>query len=241
VPVVQVPTTLLAQVDSAIGGKTGVNHALGKNIIGAYHQPSAVVIDPDLLGTLPRREFRAGLYEVVKYGVIADAALFETLESGLPSLFARKAEALVPMIAASCRIKARVVSADERESGPRRVLNFGHTAGHALEAVTRYRRFRHGEAVGYGMLVAAELAAARGILADTSRVRLRALITAMGPLPPIADLEASQVVEAIARDKKVVSGTLHYVLPAGIGRTQEATDVTAVELTDALRAVGLRG
>ena len=241
VPVVQVPTTLLAQVDSAIGGKTGVNHALGKNIIGAYHQPSAVVIDPDLLGTLPRREFRAGLYEVVKYGVIADAALFETLESGLPSLFAREAEALVPMIAASCRIKARVVSADERESGPRRVLNFGHTAGHALEAVTRYRRFRHGEAVGYGMLVAAELAAARGILADTSRVRLRALITAMGPLPPIADLEASQVVEAIARDKKVVSGTLHYVLPAGIGRTQEATDVTAVELTDALRAVGLRG
>jgi 3-dehydroquinate synthase len=241
VPVVQVPTTLLAQVDSAIGGKTGVNHALGKNIIGAYHQPSAVLIDPEVLHTLPRREFRAGLYEVVKYGVIAEAALFETLETQLPRLFAREPEALVPVIAASCRIKARVVESDERESGPRRVLNFGHTAGHALEAVTKYRRFRHGEAVAYGMLAAAELAAARGVLADTSRDRLRALITTMGPLPPIADLEASAVVEAIARDKKIVSGTLHYVLPAGIGRTEEATDVTAPELTDALRAVGLRG
>jgi 3-dehydroquinate synthase len=145
------------------------------------------------------------------------------------------------MIAASCRIKARVVESDERESGPRRVLNFGHTAGHALEAVTKYRRFRHGEAVAYGMLAAAELAAARGVLAETSRDRLRALITTMGPLPPIADLDASAVVEAIARDKKIVAGTLHYVLPAGIGQTREATDVTAVELKDALRAVGLRG
>ena len=241
IPVVQVPTTLLAQVDSAIGGKTGVNHALGKNIIGAYHQPSAVIIDPDVLQTLPRREFRAGLYEVVKYGVIAEAALFETLETDLTRLFAREPQALVPVIAASCRIKAGVVEADEREAGPRRVLNFGHTAGHALEAVTKYRRFRHGEAVAYGMLVAAELAAARGVLAETSRERLRALITAMGPLPPIADLEAPTVVEAIARDKKIVSGTLHYVLPAGIGRTEEATDVTATELTAALRAVGLRG
>jgi 3-dehydroquinate synthase len=241
VPVVQVPTTLLAQVDSAIGGKTGVNHALGKNIIGAFHQPSAVVIDPELLGTLPRREFRAGLYEVVKYGVIADPALFEQLESGLAPLFARDLAALVPVIAASCRIKARFVTEDEREAGPRRVLNFGHTAGHALEAVTRYRRFRHGEAVAYGMLVAAEVAAARGILSDAPRERLRALITAMGPLPPIADIEAAQVLDAIARDKKIISGTLHYVLPAAIGQTIDATDVTSVELLAALRAVGLRG
>lgn len=241
VPVVQVPTTLLAQVDSAIGGKTGVNHALGKNIIGAYHHPSAVLVDPELLGTLPRREFRAGLYEVVKYGVIADPALFETLETTLPRLFARELEPLVTVIAASCRIKAQVVGEDERESGPRRVLNFGHTAGHALEAVTRYRRFRHGEAVAYGMLVAAELAAARGTMTAADRDRLRALVTAMGPLPPVADLESSLVLDAVARDKKIVSGTLHYVLPAGIGRTIEATDVTGAELKSALQAVGVRG
>ena len=240
VPVLQVPTTLLAQVDSAIGGKTGVNHPLGKNIIGAYHHPSAVIIDPLLLATLPRREFRAGLYEVVKYGVIADPELFATVEADLPRLFAREPEPLVRIIAASCRIKAAVVEKDERESGPRRVLNFGHTGGHALEAVTKYRRFRHGEAVAYGMLIAAELAAARGVLSAGDRDRLRALITAMGPLPPVADLESASVLEAIARDKKIVSGTLHYVLPAGIGHTVEATDVTGPELRRAMQAVGLR-
>jgi 3-dehydroquinate synthase len=240
VPLVQVPTTLLAQVDSAIGGKTGVNHPLGKNIIGAYHHPSAVLIDPGLLATLPRREFRAGLYEVVKYGVIADPELFARVETDLPRLFAREPEPLVAIIAASCRIKARVVGDDEREAGPRRVLNFGHTAGHALEAVTKYRRFRHGEAVAYGMLVAAELAAARGVLSGEDRDRLRALITAMGPLPPIADLEGGLLLEAVARDKKVVSGTLHYILPTAIGRTVEATDVTGPELRRALQAVGLR-
>jgi 3-dehydroquinate synthase len=241
VPVVQVPTTLLAQVDSAIGGKTGVNHALAKNSIGAFHQPSAVIIDPELLATLPRREFRAGLYEIVKYGVIADPALFATLESDLPRLFAREMEPLVGVIAASCRIKAQVVGADEREAGLRRVLNFGHTAGHALEAVTRYRRFRHGEAVAYGMLVAAELATARGVMPGADRERLRALVTAMGPLPPIGDLDAAQILDTVARDKKVVDGTLHYILPTGIGRTIEATDVAGPELLRALQAAGLRG
>ena len=147
VPVVQVPTTLLAQVDSAIGGKVGVNHPLGKNLIGAFHQPRAVVVDPTLLATLPRREFRAGLYEVVKYGVIASRPLFDRVAATLPALFTRDADALLPIIAESCRIKAAVVEQDERETGLRRTLNFGHTAGHALEAVTKYRRFRHGEAV----------------------------------------------------------------------------------------------
>ena len=162
VPVVQVPTTLLAQVDSSVGGKVGVNHALGKNLIGAFHPPAAVVIDPELLATLPRREFRAGLYEVVKYGVIASRPLFEQTSRDLKALFAREAHALLPVIAESCRIKASIVEQDEHETGLRRTLNFGHTAGHALEAVTKYRRFRHGEAVAYGMLAAAALATKRG-------------------------------------------------------------------------------
>jgi 3-dehydroquinate synthase len=240
IPVAQVPTTLLAQVDSAIGGKTGVNHALGKNLIGAYHQPSTVIVDPELLATLPRREFRAGLYEVVKYGVIASRPLFRRIDAELTSLFARQPGSLIPVISESCRIKAAVVAEDERESGPRRVLNFGHTAGHALEAVTKYRRFRHGEAVGYGMLAAAEIAFARGVLPQADRDALKALIVKMGPLPPIADLESSQVIEAVGRDKKVVQGTLHYVLPAAIGKTIIAADVTGEELGEALRRVGLR-
>src|SRR4030095_16915382 len=135
-PVVQVPPARLAQVDSAVGGKVGVNHPMGKNLIGAFHPPAAVVVDPLLLSTLPRREFRAGLYEVVKYGVIASRSLFDTIVNGLPALFARDPALLVPVIAESCRIKAAIVEQDERESGPRRALNFGHTTGHALEAIT---------------------------------------------------------------------------------------------------------
>ncbi|MEO5896146.1 MAG: 3-dehydroquinate synthase [Vicinamibacterales bacterium] len=239
-PIVQVPTTLLAQVDSSIGGKVGVNHTLGKNLIGAFHQPSAVLIDPTLLETLPRREFRAGLYEVVKYGVIASRPLFERLTRDLPLLFARDHSALVRAIEESCRIKARVVESDERESGPRRALNFGHTAAHALEAVTKYRRFRHGEAVGYGMLAAAEMGVRRGVMPAEDREALRGLIMAMGPLPPIGDLDAGQVVEAAGRDKKVVAGTLHFVLPGPLGSTSIASDVTSTELKDALVAIGLR-
>ena len=240
VPVVQVPTTLLAQVDSAIGGKTGVNHALGKNLIGAYHQPLAVLVDPLVLGTLPRREFRAGLYEVVKYGVIASRPLFERLVEELPRVFAREPSVLVPIIAESCRIKADVVSRDEREAGPRRALNFGHTAGHALEAVTRYRRFRHGEAVGYGMLVAAELGVSRGTLTAADRDALTSLIVQMGPLPPIADLAIPDLLQAMGRDKKVVAGALHFVLPTSIGSTTTVTDVTPDELARALATVGAR-
>jgi 3-dehydroquinate synthase len=241
VPVVQVPTTLLAQVDSAIGGKVGVNHPLGKNLIGAFHQPLAVAVDPDLLSTLPRREFRAGLYEVVKYGVIASRPLFDRLVSGLPAIFKRDDELLSYVIGESCRIKAEVVSADERESGPRRALNFGHTMGHALEALTKYKRFRHGEAVAYGMLAAAELATARGALSEADRDALRDLITRMGPLPAVADLQARDAVEAASRDKKVVGGRLHFVLPLAIGKTTTVTDVTTTELERATEAIGLRG
>ena len=239
-PVVQVPTTLLAQVDSAIGGKVGVNHAAGKNLIGAFHQPAAVVVDPELLASLPRREFRAGLYEVVKYGVIASRPLFDRIGAHLSQLFARDAAVLVPVIAECCRIKGRVVEEDERESGPRRALNFGHTLGHALEAVTKYRRFRHGEAVGYGMLAAANLAVARGAMPAADRDALAALLAQMGPLPAVADLSAKQTVEAIGRDKKVIAGHLHFVLPTGIGATTTVTDVTIDELIAAARGLGLR-
>jgi 3-dehydroquinate synthase len=241
VTLVQVPTTLLAQVDSAIGGKVGVNHTMGKNLIGAFHQPSAVIIDPELLRTLPRREFRAGLYEVVKYGVIASRPLFDRLVADLKALFARDALALVSAIAESCSIKAAIVERDERESGPRRTLNFGHTTGHALETVTKFRRFRHGEAVAYGMLAAAELGVVRGLMPQEERAALASLITQMGPLPPVGDLEAAQVVEAMGRDKKVVSGTLHFLLPGPLGSTHVATDVSSAELQRALVQIGLRG
>ena len=240
VPVVQVPTTLLAQVDSAIGGKVGVNHALGKNLIGAFHQPLAVVIDPLFLATLPRREFRAGLYEVVKYGVIASRTLFQRVDTDLPAIFNREPASLMPIITESCRIKATVVEQDEREAGPRRALNFGHTAGHALEAVTKYRRFRHGEAVAYGMLIAADLAVRRGAMPPDDRTALAGLITRMGPLPPIGDLPAAQVIEAMGHDKKVVAGRLHFELPRSIGVTEVVTDVSEKELRAALAAVGLR-
>ena len=240
VPIVQVPTTLLAQVDSAIGGKTGVNHTLGKNLIGSYHQPLAVLVDPLLLGTLPRREFRAGLYEAIKYGIISSRPLFDRIVRELSTLFAREPSSLVPTIAECCRIKADVVGRDERESGPRRALNFGHTAGHALEAVTKYRRFRHGEAVAYGMLVAAELGVRRRAFEADDRDALAALIAQMGPLPPIGDLAASEMIHAMGRDKKVVAGKLHFVLPTSIGSTTVVTDVTSEELRQALAAIGVR-
>jgi 3-dehydroquinate synthase len=214
-----VPTTLLAQVDSAIGGKVGVNHPQGKNLIGAFHQPHAVVVDPLVLGTLPRREFRAGLYEIIKYGMTSSATLFDRLSKERKAIFARTPDVLTPIIAESCRIKADVVVKDEREAGLRRILNFGHTAGHAIEAVTKYRRFRHGEAVGYGMLVAAELARARGALAETDRKALADLIASLGPLPPVADLSATQMLDAMQHDKKVVAGRLHFVLPTAVGAT----------------------
>jgi 3-dehydroquinate synthase len=238
IALVHVPTTLLAQVDSAIGGKVGVNHPLGKNLIGAFYQPNAVIIDPLVLGTLPRREFRAGLYEVIKYGMTSSASLFGRVARDRKAIFARETESLLPILSESCRIKAVVVTADEREAGPRRILNFGHTAGHALEAVTKFRRFRHGEAVGYGMLVAAELAVARGALADADRQALAELIASLGPLPPIADLSSTAILEAMRHDKKVVAGTLHFVLPTAIGATAIVDDVKEAELTRALKKVG---
>jgi len=237
-PLVHVPTTLLAQVDSAIGGKVGVNHPQGKNLIGAFHQPHAVVIDPAVLGTLPRREFRAGLYEVIKYGMTSNPVLFDRVAKDRKTIFSRSPEVLTWVIAESCRIKAAIVSADERETGLRRILNFGHTAGHGLEAITKYRRFRHGEAVAYGMLVAADLARARGALAEQDRHALAELITSLGPLPPVADLSGAQMLEAMQHDKKIAAGKLHYVLPTAVGATTIVDDVTEKELRNALKRVG---
>lgn len=238
--VVQVPTTLLAQVDSAIGGKTGVNLAAGKNLVGAFHAPSLVVCDPAVLATLPRREFRAGLYEAIKYGVIASRPLFDQLAGSLSAIFARDVAVLTPLIGECCRIKADVVMADEHEHGQRRILNFGHTMGHALEAISKYRRFRHGEAVGFGMLAAAALSHARGEFPKEDLEALREVIAHMGPLPATADLKVSEALDAILLDKKVAAGTLHFVLPTKIGATRIATDITRKELTAALKSIGLR-
>jgi 3-dehydroquinate synthase len=240
VRLVHVPTTVMAQVDSAIGGKVGVNHALGKNLIGAFHAPRLVLSDPSVLATLPRREFRAGLYEVVKYGVIADARLFERVHAHRASLFNHAPEELEAVVAASARIKADVVSRDEREAGLRRMLNFGHTVGHALEAATDYRRLRHGEAVAYGMMAAAAVGHARGVTPRETREAITAMIAELGPLPPVADLQAAEVVKATKRDKKVVSGTLHFVATTGLGSTTEITDVSDKELRHALKAIGIR-
>ncbi len=237
---IQVPTTLLAQVDSSIGGKVGVNLPAGKNLVGSFHPPTLVACDPDVLRTLPHREFRAGLYEVVKYGVIASRSIFDRVASNLAAVFAHDARLLTSLIADCCRIKAEVVTVDERESGPRRVLNFGHTVGHALEAITRYRRFRHGEAIAHGMLAAARLSVLRDTLSSDDEHRLGGLIEAMGPLPPVTDLRISDALDVIAHDKKVVNGRLNFVLAAGVGGTRIVADVHTRELTAAMRALGMR-
>jgi 3-dehydroquinate synthase len=238
-PLVHVPTTLLAQVDASIGGKVGVNLPAGKNLVGAFYQPWAVVVDPNLLTTLPRREFRAGLYEVIKYGVANDADLFARLTRDVGPISRRDAGVLTPVIAECCRIKAAVVANDEREAGGRRVLNFGHTVGHALEAATRYRRFLHGEAVGYGILAACEIAAERGTMTLDQQAQVARLIAHLGPLPPVADLSASAQLDHMRRDKKVHEGRLHFVLPAGIGGATVETDVSEDELLRSLQAIGL--
>jgi 3-dehydroquinate synthase len=238
--VVQIPTTLLAQVDSAIGGKVGVNLETGKNLVGAFHPPALVLCDPAVLQTLPPREFRSGLYEVIKYGVIASAPLFDRVSADLDALLTQAPEVTTPIIAACCRIKAEVVTADERESGHRRVLNFGHTVGHALEAITGYRRFRHGEAIAHGMLAAAHISQARGALGADELRRLTDLIRRTTRLPSVRDLRVGRALEVIRRDKKVDRGRLHFVLARGIGGTSLVTDVGDAELTAAMRRIGMK-
>lgn len=220
VPFVQVPTTLLAQVDSSVGGKTGVNHRKGKNLIGAFYQPKFVYIDVDTLKTLNKRELRAGLAEVIKYGVIRDAKLFRYLEDHLADILALDMEPILRVIKRSCAIKASVVEADEREAGLRAILNFGHTFGHAVEAVTKYREYKHGEAVAIGMVYAAELSRKNGLCSKNVIERVHNLINRAGlPIEP-PDFPEIAFLKAMEMDKKVLGGELRFVLVEKIGKVR---------------------
>jgi 3-dehydroquinate synthase len=225
VRLVHVPTTLVAQVDSSIGGKTGVNLPEGKNLIGAFYAPKLVVADSDVLQTLPHRELRSGLYEVVKYGVIADRKLFEYLERYMPALLRRDPNALSWVIDRSMRIKARVVGKDERESSLRQILNFGHTLGHALEAATGYRRFVHGEAIGWGMIAATLLGLAQNQIREQDSLRVIRLIMSIGPLPSLAGVHTRELRGILTGDKKSRGGRVLWVLPAGIGEVKWGREV----------------
>lgn len=225
IPVVQIPTTLLAQVDSSVGGKTAVNHRAGKNLIGAFHQPRLVIVDPLLLSKLPSREYRSGLYEAIKYGLIRDREIFDSFEGSLDSILERNPGTLETLIARCLRVKADIVSADEREGNLRRVLNFGHTIGHALEVAAGYQRLRHGEAVGYGMIAAARLSEGMGRISRASAERIESAIRSIGPLPSLAGIPEGEIIDAIAHDKKIRKGAVHFVLLRRIGRTEIRSDV----------------
>jgi 3-dehydroquinate synthase len=220
VRIAHVPTTLVAQVDSAIGGKTGVDLPEGKNLVGAFYPPKLVMADPELLRTLPHREYRSGLYEVVKYGVVADAKLFEFLEGRMEALLRRDSQALDWTIPRCIAIKARVVNQDERESGPRKILNFGHTLGHALEAATRYNRFRHGEAIAWGMMAASLIGLAAGRTSESEATRIFRLIARVGPLPPLGGITAASLRGIVASDKKNRGGRVRWVLAGAIGKAE---------------------
>jgi 3-dehydroquinate synthase len=228
---VQVPTTLLAQVDSSVGGKTAVNHPLGKNMIGAFYQPRAVLIDTNTLHTLPPREFSAGLAEVVKYGLICDEPFYRWLQEQMPRLLAREEAALAEAIERSCSNKARVVAADEREGGVRAILNLGHTFGHAIETAQGYGDWLHGEAVAAGMVLAVEMSARRGWI-DSGEVQdLTRLLTDMHlPVAAPAEMEYSRFIDLMSRDKKVVDGRLRLVLLGAIGEARIVDDATSEEL-----------
>ena len=225
VPFVQVPTSLLAQVDSSVGGKVAVNHPLGKNLIGAFYQPDAVFMELDFLKTLPAREIATGLGEIIKYGIIYDADFFAWLEVNRADVLALEPAATAYMIARSCEIKADVVRQDEREGGLRRILNFGHTIAHAIEKETRYARYRHGEAVAIGMAGAADISVQMGLLPDADRVRMNELSRAMG-LPLSAEsVTADAMYEDLFHDKKTVGGRIHWVLADSIGKVSVHSDV----------------
>jgi len=233
---VQVPTTLLAQVDAAVGGKTAVNHPGGKNLIGAFHQPLLVVIDTQTLSTLPPRELRAGLAEVIKYGLICDAQLFEWLEAHLEELLAGDAAALAHIIRRSCEIKAAVVGRDEREQGERALLNLGHTFGHAIESATAYTEYLHGEAVGAGLVMAAAMSSECGLLSADDSARVRRLIERTGLPTHIATVTPAAALAHMRIDKKVLSGQLRLVLLRRIGEACVSADYPEGALTRTLAA-----
>ena len=228
---IQIPTTLLSQVDSSVGGKTGVNHPLGKNMIGAFYQPKAVIIDTDCLATLPRRELSAGLAEVIKYGIIWDAEFFAWLERNIAGLLALDASLLIQAILRCCSIKADVVSQDETETGVRALLNLGHTFGHAIESEQGYGNWLHGEAVAAGTMLAARTALQLGLLNQAQVVRIRALLAAAElPLSAPADMDFPVFMRHMMRDKKVLAGKLRLILPTNIGQADLFSDVSETVL-----------
>jgi 3-dehydroquinate synthase len=233
VDLVQIPTTVQAQLDAAIGGKTGVNLRTGKNLVGTFHQPRAVLIDPGVLSTLPEREFRAGLYEALKCGVIANPALFDRLEKVAVKGLRRDPAALEWVIAESVRLKAEVVSSDERESGLRRVLNFGHTIGHALETESGYRRFLHGEAVAWGMIAATQIATVSGRINSNAAQRISDAVLGLGKLPRV-NASSRDILRLLTRDKKTLNGVVHFVLPREIGKVEIVSDVPEKVIVEAV-------
>ena len=237
IPFIQVPTTLLAQVESSVGGKTAVNHPLGKNMVGAFHQPRAVIADVSTLDTLPVRELRAGLAEVIKHGVIRDPAFFDWLEANIDHLLARDPDALVHAVVRSCEIKAEVVGQDERETGLRAILNFGHTFGHAIESALGYGHWVHGEAVGAGMVMAADLSARVGMISKTQAGRIRDLVARAGlPVAGPAGLTADRYLELMAVDKKAAAGKIRFVLLEGLGSAVVRADIPEPAVRETLRA-----
>jgi 3-dehydroquinate synthase len=237
IPVVQIPTTVVAQLDAAIGGKTGVNLRGGKNLVGSFHQPTAVLVDPELLQTLDEREFRSGLFEALKCGVIRDRALFEFMQRNSQKILARDLEALQRIIQNSVRVKAAVVSADEKESGLRRILNFGHTIGHALEAATGYSHFLHGEAVAWGMVAAAAIAENARFCRARTAEQIRESVLAYGPLPPVT-CGVDDVLARLQSDKKTVAGAVHFVLPQKIGRVRITSEIPHHIVRAAVEMIG---
>ena len=232
---VQIPTTLQAQVDASVGGKTAINHPKGKNLIGAFHQPKLVLIDVDTLKTLPQRDIRSGLIEVIKMGVIRDEPLFEMVEENLDAILNLEDAMLIEMISSACVNKAEIVAKDEKESGLRMVLNYGHTFGHALEALTRYNRYRHGEAVSIGMNCAAQLAVNLGMFSETDFQRQRSLLNrAKLPLTFPDDLTPEAICDAMYLDKKTLAGKLRLILPTRIGEVVIRNDVDDQHVLEAI-------
>ena len=225
IAVVQVPTTLLAQVDSSIGGKTGVNFRVVKNLVGTFHQPSLVLSDTAVFRTLPAREYSSGLYEALKYGIICDRELFETFASNLDRILKRDPEAVEFLVARCAAIKGDIVSRDEREGNLRRVLNLGHTVGHGLEAAAQFRGLKHGEAVGYGMIAALRISVYLGRIAQNTAKRAESVIASIGRLPSLKGLKVKPVIDALQHDKKVRDGAVHFILPLDIGRVEVSRDV----------------
>lgn len=217
IPFVQVPTTLLAQVDSSVGGKTGIDHPKGKNLIGAFYQPRLVLIDIDALTTLDQRQFRAGLAEVIKYGVVIDRVFFEFIETNCDAILAMDPDVLIEIIHRSCQIKAQVVELDEKEAGLRAILNYGHTLGHAFEALSGYRGLVHGEAVAIGMILAARISVAEGLCSREDFSRISALISRCGLSVEIPHFDRQQLLDAVSADKKSKGGNITFICNQGIG------------------------